>query len=274
MFQFCPRGRESFRRERHTRRRRFEQTRERARGRKYHPDRAGRRGLGSGMLVNLISPRPPVAGATDREKALMFSRLGLATVAALFPEEAQVRIINDGIEPVDFDEKADLVGITAMTSTAPRAYEIADGFRERGVPVILGGIHPTALPQEASSHADSVVIGEAEGVMDAVAEDLKLGKLKKFYQGANRPSLAGLPLPKRGLLNGNRYYAEWDMIQTTRGCPFRCDFCSVSEFFGRTYRTRPVEEVVEEVRSLGNHRAIFFVDDNIAARPGSDRAVF
>ncbi len=219
------------------------------------------------MLVHLISPRPPVAGSTNREKALMFSRLGMATVAALFPDDVRVRIINDGIEAIDFDERIDLVGITAMTSTAPRAYEIADSFRERGVPVILGGIHPTALPQEASLHADSVVIGEAEGVMDDVVEDMRSGRLKKFYRAANRPSLAGLPLPKRDLLNGNRFYAEWDMIQTTRGCPFRCDFCSVSEFFGQTYRTRPIQDVVEEVKSLGNRRAIFFVDDNIAGRP-------
>ena len=134
------------------------------------------------MIVHLISPRSPVAVASKREKALQFSRLTLATVAALFPRDANIRLINDSIEGVDFNEKVDLVGITAITSTAPRAYEIADKFRKKGVPVILGGIHPTALPQEASLHADAVVIGEAEGVMHEVINDFKMGRFKKFYR--------------------------------------------------------------------------------------------
>ncbi len=226
------------------------------------------------MLVNLISPRPPVAGATRREKALLFSRLGLATVAAQFPEEAEVRIINDSLETIDFDEKVDLVGVTAITSTAPRAYEIADRFRANGVPVVLGGIHPSALPEEASSHADAVVIGEAEGVMRDVVKDFKSGELKKFYRAAQRPSLADLPTPRRSLLNGCRCFPDWDMVQTTRGCPYRCDFCSVSDFFGQTYRTRPIPDVIREIEELRDHTTVFFVDDNIAGRPKYARKLF
>jgi len=183
------------------------------------------------MIVNLISPKSPVACTTEREKAVHFSRLSLATVAAWFPPEAKIRIINDNIDEINFDKKVDLVGITAITSTAPRAYEIADKFRERGVPVIIGSIHPTALPEEASFHADSVVIGEAEGVMHDLINDYKKGSLKKFYHSSERPSLANLPLPRKGLWHGSKFYREWNMVQTTRGCPFHCDFCSVSTFF-------------------------------------------
>lgn len=226
------------------------------------------------MIVRLISPRSPVAVVSKREKAIQFSRLTLATVAALFPRDADIRIINDSIDVIDFEEKVDLVGITTITSTAPRAYEIADRFREKGVPVILGGIHPTALPQEAALHADAVVIGEAEGVMQELINDFKMGKLKKFYHSTNRPSLVNLPLPRKDLFIGSKFYREMDMIQTTRGCPFNCDFCSVSDFFGQTYRTRPIPDVIEEIKQLKKRRIIFFVDDNIAGIPSYAKKLF
>ena len=219
------------------------------------------------MRVLLISPKSPVPNVTKREKAINFARLSLATVAALFPEDAEIRIINDNLDGVDFDEKIDLVGITAITSTAPRAYEIADRFRERGVPVILGGIHVSALPEEAALHADAVVIGEAEGLVQELIDDFKNGKLKKFYRSIERPSLVNLPLPRKDLLFGNRYYKEFNMIQTTRGCPFNCDFCSVTNFFGRTYRQRPIEDVIKEIKQLRRRTIKFIVDDNIAGQP-------
>jgi radical SAM superfamily enzyme YgiQ (UPF0313 family) len=229
------------------------------------------------MLVNLISPRSPTEGTTSREKAVLFSRLTLATVAATFPEDVEIRIINDSMDMIDFDEKVDMVGITAMTSTVPRAYEIADKFREKGVTVVLGGIHPTALPEEASLHADAVVIGEAEGTMHHLTNDFKTGKLKKFYRSTNRPDLKNLTLPRKDLLSGNKYYGEWDMIQTTRGCPFDCNFCSVSEFFGQTYRTRPIPDVIKEIKQLkqlNSRTVIFIVDDNITGRPGYAKKLF
>ncbi|MCD6408601.1 radical SAM protein [bacterium] len=225
------------------------------------------------MKVNLISPRSPVDCATEREKAIQFSRLSLSTVAAWFPPEAEVRIINDNIEEINFDEKVDLIGITALTSTAPRAYEIADKFRERKIPVILGGIHPSALPEEASKHADSVVIGEAEGVMENLINDFRKGSLKKFYSNSKRIPLINLPLPRKNLIHGSKFYREWNMVQTTRGCPFSCDFCSVSTFFGRTYRTRPVSEVIREIKQFP-HRTIFFVDDNITGHPEYAKKLF
>ncbi len=215
-----------------------------------------------------------MASVTKRDRAVQFSRLSLTTVAALFPSDTDIKIINDSLDEIDFDEKVDMVGITTITSTAPRAYEIADEFRKRKVPVIMGGIHPSVLPNEASLHADAVVIGEAEGVMDRLLEDFRSGNLQKFYSSTERPDLSKLPLPRKDLLYGNKFYREMDMVQTTRGCPFNCDFCSVSDFFGRTYRTRPVQDIVREVELLKNRAIIFFVDDNIAGRPDHARELF
>ncbi len=226
------------------------------------------------MFVKLISPRSPVQFVSKREKAINFSRLSLATVAALFPEDSNIEIINDSIEDIDYKEKVDLVGITSITSTAPRAYEIADRFREEGVPVIMGGIHPSALPLEASKHADAVVIGEAEGQIKYLVKDLKKGKLQKFYFSDTRPSLKNLPLPRTDLYSKNKYYKELHMIQTTRGCPFNCDFCSVTDFFGQTFRTRPIEDVVREIKSLKRRTIIFFVDDNICGHPKYAKELF
>jgi radical SAM superfamily enzyme YgiQ (UPF0313 family) len=226
------------------------------------------------MRVSLISPRSPVTVVTKRETAIQFFRLSLTTVAALFPPDTDIRIINDSLDEIDFDEKVDMVGITTITSTAPRAYEIADRYRAKGIPVIMGGIHPTALPQEASLHADAVVIGEAEATMHRLLNDFNSGKLQKFYSSTERPNLVNLPLPRKDLLSGNKFYREMDLVQTTRGCPYACDFCSVSDFFGRTYRTRPISDVIREVKQLRNRTIIFFVDDNIAGRPDYAKEFF
>jgi len=196
------------------------------------------------------------------------------TVAALFPPDAEIKLVNDSLDEIDFDEKLDMVGISTITSTAPRAYEIADEFRKRGITVIMGGIHPSVLPEEASIHADAVVIGEAEGVMDKLINDFKNKNLKKFYKSSERPDLTNLPLPRKDLLFGNKFYREMDLVQTTRGCPFGCDFCSVSDFFGHTYRTRPIPDVIKEIKLLRNRTVIFFVDDNIAGRPDYAKELF
>lgn len=227
------------------------------------------------MFVKLISPRSPVSFVSKREKAVNFARLSLATVAALFPRSTKIEIINDSIEGIDYDEKVDLVGITSITSTAPRAYEIADTFRKKGVPVIMGGMHASALPEEAIEHADSIVIGEAEGQIKPLLKDLKNGELKKFYRCKTRPDLKKIPLPRMDLFqNKNEYYKEMHMIQTTRGCPFNCDFCTVTHFFGQTYRTRNIEDIVREIKSVSRRTLIFFVDDNIAGNPKYAKKLF
>lgn len=214
------------------------------------------------MKLKLITParndprRPRLKG-----RAFRFPQIALTIIAALTPPEVEVSITDEEVENIDFEEEGDLVGITVMTATAPRAYEIADEFRRRGVKVVLGGMHPSALPHEAIQHADAVVIGEVEGCWHQVIEDFKRNRLQPFYSSPIRPSLEGLPFPRRDLLN-KKAYLLINTVQTTRGCPFDCTFCSVTNFFGRSYRTRPVGEVMQEIRSLKS-RFIGFLDDNI-----------
>jgi radical SAM superfamily enzyme YgiQ (UPF0313 family) len=160
-----------------------------------------------------------------------------------------------------------------MAMTAPRAYEIADAFRARGVKVVLGGVHATFFPEEAGEHADVVVLGEAEGIWPSLIEDVMAGRLQKTYHRRDRPSLDGLPTPRRDLFVKSRY-AFSNTISATRGCPYSCSYCSVTSFFGHTYRLRPVEEVVAEVDTLRDAKYLAFVDDNIAANPRYAKDLF
>jgi radical SAM superfamily enzyme YgiQ (UPF0313 family) len=159
-----------------------------------------------------------------------------------------------------------------MTASAPRGYQIADRFRDRNVPVVMGGMHPSALPEEAAQHADAVVVGEAENQWPGVFADFAAGRPQQIYRSSDRPQLDNLPIPRRDLLRPNRYLTV-NLVQTARGCPYACCFCSVSPTFGRAYRFRPVAEVVEEVRSLGS-RWVAFQDDNIVASPSRARELF
>ena len=224
------------------------------------------------MKLQLISPGSPVRDSTKKDRAAQFARLSLTTVAALTPPEVEVVLVDDNTEKVNFDTDVDLVGITAITATAPRAYEIADQFRRNRVSVVLGGIHPSVLPEEAIRHADAVVIGEAEGVWQDLLRDFEKGKMKRFYRSRRRPSLENLPTPRRDLLK-NKVYKRASMVQTTRGCPFDCDFCTVSNFFGGTYRFRPVPDIIEEIES-SESRFIFFPDDNIVGSPRYAKRLF
>jgi radical SAM superfamily enzyme YgiQ (UPF0313 family) len=183
-----------------------------------------------------------------------------------------VQLMDENVGAVDTKAEVDLVGISSMTASAPRAYQIADEFRARGVPVVLGGMHPTAMPEEAARHADAVVMGEAEGQWETLLEDFGRGQMKPLYRSDERPSLEGLPLPRRDLLKRSAYLLP-NMIHTARGCPHACTFCSVTPVFGRKYRFRPVDEVVEEVRSLGV-RSLGFGDDNIVASPARAKQLF
>lgn len=196
--------------------------------------------------------------------------LGPLKVAALTPPEWDVKIVNEKVEPLDLDEDADLVGITAMTPAINRAYEIADSFRERGIKVAMGGMHVSKLQEEALQHSDCVIVGEAEGLWNMVLEDLKMGVLKRVYKHVNGyPSLERLPIPDWDLYRGKRYLPV-HFIETTRGCPHDCEFCSVTDSFGGRFRTRSVDEVEKEIQGLKPFEGIFalknvvfFVDDNI-----------
>ena len=199
--------------------------------------------------------------------------LGLAMVAALTPPEVEVSLTDENVTAIDFQKETDLVGITALTITAQRAYEIADSFRARGVKVILGGSHPSALPEEASQHADAVVIGEAEGIWPNVIHDFKASKLQRIYSQRERPSLVSLPIPRRDLFAKGAYYCT-NTISTTRGCPYACSFCTVTSFFGHTYRCRPVEEILNEIETFNDKKLVVFVDDNIVGNPKFTKELF
>jgi len=226
------------------------------------------------MKILLISPdlQDSLFRYSRREvRSFSFPRLTLPLLAALTPPEHSVRLIDESVEDVDFDAGVDLVGVSLLTFLAPRGYEIADRFRQRGVKVVLGGMHASALPEEALLHADSVVIGEAEELWPSLLEDFQRGDLKKIYRNDRRPDLAGLPRPRLDLLKRDGYLNA-KCVQATRGCPFGCDFCSVTDFFGNSYRLRPVKEVVAEVAAL--HGDFVFVDDNIAGNRAYAKELF
>jgi len=224
------------------------------------------------VKVLLISPGKDEYYATRLKRAFKIPPLTLSTIAALTKPSVDVSILDEHVEPIDFDVDADLVGITVMTSVAPRAYKIADEFRRRGAKVVLGGPHPSALPQEAIEHCDAVVIGEAEGTWEHVIEDFEKGALKKFYSNGSLPSLVGLPMPRRDLYKKGAYYIT-NTLQITRGCPFNCSFCSVSNFFGKSYRHRPIDDVLKEIESF-NGKLFGFLDDNIIGNVSYSKELF
>jgi radical SAM superfamily enzyme YgiQ (UPF0313 family) len=214
------------------------------------------------MKIKLIIPRWPKNSFWD-VITFKFPLLSTSLLAGLTPPEHQVSIVDESLTSIDFTEDVDLVGITAMTPLAPRAYEIGEEFRQRGVPVIIGGIHPTWLPEEAKVHCDSVVIGEADEIWGDILEDVQKNRLEPFYKQERRTDLSRLPLPRRDLLDKKGYFFE-NLIQTTRGCPYDCEFCSVTAMYGGSYRTTPIERIEEEIDALERSRAyIFFVDDNL-----------
>jgi radical SAM superfamily enzyme YgiQ (UPF0313 family) len=193
-------------------------------------------------------------------------------LAGMTDESWDVTIIDENVQAIDYNDLPDLVGISMMTPLAPRGYAIADEYRKRKIPVILGGIHPTMMAVEAAEHADAVVSGEAESIWPQVLADFKAAKLKAYYTANNFHPLVDLSTPRRDLLNRKGYFFI-NTIQTTRGCPFDCEFCSVTAFYGRTYRTRPVPEIIQEVEQMdGSH--IFFVDDNIVGKPTYAKDLF
>jgi radical SAM superfamily enzyme YgiQ (UPF0313 family) len=217
------------------------------------------------LKIRLIDPayeHPYISHSQKVIKDIWFARLTLTALAALTPADIDVKITDENVEPVDFGEDVDLVGVTGMLMHAPRAYQIAQRFRQRGIPVVMGGPHASSLPSEAKEHVDAVVIGEAENVWEGLIEDLKNGCLKPFYKADAFCSMERLPFPRLDLLRKDAYMTI-NCVQTSRGCPHQCDFCHVTHFFGKTYRCRPVEEVIEEVKRLEGDFLVF-IDDNIA----------
>jgi radical SAM superfamily enzyme YgiQ (UPF0313 family) len=223
------------------------------------------------MKLRLIAPAVP--GNSQKLKKVLVPPLGLATVAALTPPDVEVSLTDENVAAIDFQEETDLVGITVLTITAQRAYEIADMFRARGIKVVLGGIHASFLPDEAGQHSDAVVIGEAERIWPRLIDDLKANRLQKIYEQSERLPLNNLPVPRRDLFARGAYIIK-NTLAATRGCPYSCSFCSVSSFFGRTYRCRPVQDVVNELDTFNGGKYFFFVDDNIVGKPKFAKELF
>jgi len=201
--------------------------------------------------------------------------LSLASLAGLTPPDVSVSFTDDSLQPIDLDGdlgQPDLVGITCSSKNAARAYAIADAYAERGIPVVLGGVHPTARPEEARQKADAVVAGEAEGVWPKLLDDFRRGRLEPVYSRSTWADLASLP-PARRSIYPERAYLPLGMVQATRGCPHLCEFCSVRRFFGGTYRYRPLEDVLTEVKGL-KHSTFLFVDDNIVGHASYSRNLF
>jgi len=195
--------------------------------------------------------------------------LALAILIGLTPNKHRITVVDDLVEEIPFDGDFDLVCITVMTVQAPRAYQIADRFRASGAQVVLGGVHPTFMPEEATQHADAVVVGEAESVWVKLLEEFESGQLEDRYAPEGHPSLDRLVIPGWQHFNMDVYRNSAGSrmpripVYTTRGCLYGCSFCSVSKAYGRTHRHKPVVNVLKEI-DASRADSYFFVDDNIA----------
>jgi radical SAM superfamily enzyme YgiQ (UPF0313 family) len=203
-------------------------------------------------------------------KSWLQEPLSMAILAALTPPEWQSTFFDDRHDTIDYDRATDLVAISIETYSARRGYEIAERFRRRRVPVVFGGYHATLVPNEAQKHADAVCIGEAESVWASILDDAAAGRLKARYHGG--ADLSRQVLPDRRLFRG-RPYLPLSLVETGRGCPNRCDFCSISAYFGATYRRRPIAHILEDLETAP-HRDVFFVDDNLTGDRASALELF
>jgi radical SAM superfamily enzyme YgiQ (UPF0313 family) len=206
-------------------------------------------------------------------------QLAVPTLASLTPPQHEIRVFDENIEDIDYSWKPDLVGITVRTMYADRAYVISEEFRKRGAKSALGGIHPSMCPEEALLHCDSVVVGEADTVWATLLEDAENGCLKSHYQADMFADLQSSPAITRAPLSRNRYLL--DIVQTTKGCPFHCEFCSVYAFDGQKIRNKTIDQVIAEILDISSSHskykkknAIFFADDNIIANKKFARELF
>lgn len=205
-------------------------------------------------------------------KYFQLPSLSLQQVAAVTPDNWEVTLVDESQDPIPNGRAFDLVGITAMTHQATRAYEIADQFRREGVPVIMGGMHPTVMPDEALAHADAVVIGEAESVLATLLDDFLGGRLAKVYRAPiSQDDKLTIPWPRREILAGKRYLTT-QTVQASRGCPYDCSFCTVTHYFGNRFRYRDPDDILAEIRSFPK-KFVIFLDDNLLGDPSKARPI-
>lgn len=218
------------------------------------------------MNIKLIGPHTQGGNGISRGESFHAKRLILSLLAALTPADHAVTIVDEAIFPDECDGEVDLVGITVMTDSVQRSYSIADRYRESGAKVVMGGIHPTVLPREALQHADAVVIGEAEEVWSRLVSDADSGQMQKTYRSSKVTDLTGMPKPRWDLYPKpfyKNYLPSVIGVETSRGCPYHCEFCSMSTVMGSQYRCRPVLEVIAEIESIDSPY-LFFLDDALA----------
>ncbi|MEM4258287.1 MAG: radical SAM protein [Candidatus Thermoplasmatota archaeon] len=186
--------------------------------------------------------------------------LVLQQLAAATPQNHRVRLIDDRYDNPLINDPVDLVGISTVTPSSFRAYEIAEFYRKKGIPVVLGGIHPSALPEEAKQHADAVVIGEAESTWPQVIADVEKGKLQPFYRAEQPVPPELIPQPRRDLL---RLEPLFSAVAPSRGCPYYCSFCTLTHLHGNTYRARPIEHIVDEIKNTPRKFLVFLHDASL-----------
>jgi radical SAM superfamily enzyme YgiQ (UPF0313 family) len=221
------------------------------------------------MKILLVTPSVNPNEKTNKQ--MLMPQLALFLLQGLTPKEHQVTMVDEEAENIDLEQECDLVGISFMTSNASRAYWLAREFKKRGRTVVLGGVHPTLLPDEASPYGDSVVIGEAEGVWAELLEDYKNARLKKMYHNP-RPDLS-IYVPKDFSKITKRHLFGLVPIMTSRGCPYHCDFCCVTDLYGKEIRHMPVANVVRDIKESGK-KIFMFLDDNIIGDPSYAKELF
>lgn len=219
--------------------------------------------------ILLISPSVNITQRTPI--GIMMPQLALHILLGLTPKEYKVKIVEEELEDINLNEECDLVGISCMTANAPRAYDIARHFRQRGKKVVLGGVHPTILPDEARKHADSVVIGEAEGVWEQLLEDFNNGGLKETYQKKEVSLDRYIPTTTKNI--GRKRLFKVIPIMTTRGCPYDCEFCCVHDLYGKKLRHAVISNVVKDIQETGG-KIYMFLDDNIVGNPVYAKELF
>ena len=224
------------------------------------------------MRLTLVHPAIGHRTGESYIRSWQMESLPIAALKGLTSPDVDVSFYDDRMEPIPFDRPTDAVAIPVETYTAARAYQIASEYRSRGVPVVMGGFHASLMTEEVARYADTVVTGEAEAIWPEVVDDMKHGGLKSRYHGEQRP-LAEIRID-RSIFAGKRYL-PLGLVETGRGCKFPCEFCAIQTFFSRTYRARPVEDVIAEIAAIRHTRKLFFfVDDNFAGDMKAGRLLF
>ncbi len=225
------------------------------------------------MRITLIYPCMGRRPGKRYVRSWQMEPLPAAHLAGLTPKDVELRFYDDRMEAIPYDEPTDLVAITVETYTARRSYQIASEYRRRGIPVVMGGFHPTLVTDECLEYAEAVVAGEAEELWPRVVEDFRSGNLQRLYRTQKRPDITHT-VPDRRIFAG-KDYLPFALVEAGRGCPLKCEFCSIQTCFSATQTHRGIPEIVEEVRQLSaKTKLFFFVDDNIIAHVEFARELF